>query len=218
MGGANDLRDARTAASGNTAADVAARAAAAAATAQNIVNALGLLAQAGAQHFLISNLPDLGKTPEANFLGNTQASTDVTLHFNAYLALGVAGLDAFFLASTGIDLDIRMMDFFGLNNAVFDDALNNGGALYGITNVTSPCINPVAPGAYFLPGSTDINCSVSAFSDPLHPSAASHALLGQLALSTVPEPGSMALVLLGVVVMAGGFRRRARVSQSFAAP
>jgi phospholipase/lecithinase/hemolysin len=214
MAGANDLRDARTAASGNTPADAAARAAAAATTAQNIVNALGLLAQAGAQHFLISNLPDLGKTPESNFLGNTLASTDVTLDFNASLAQGAAGLDAFFFANTGIDLDIRTLDFFGLNNAVFDDALNNGGARYGITNVSAPCINPVAPGAYFSPGSSDINCSVSAFSDALHPSAASHALLGQLALSTVPEPGTVALVLLGMVMVVG-VRRRTRVSPSF---
>jgi hypothetical protein len=42
------------------------------------------------------------------------ASTDVTLDFNAYLAQGAAGLDAVFLANTGIDLDIRTMDFFGL--------------------------------------------------------------------------------------------------------
>jgi hypothetical protein len=69
---------------------------------------------------------------------------------------------------------------------------------------------------YFYPGSSDINCSVSAFSDALHPSAASHALLGQLALSTVPEPGSIALVLLGIVMLVG-FRRRTRIRPSFAA-
>jgi outer membrane lipase/esterase len=73
MAGAIDLRDARTAAPSNTLDDAASRAtaaasaASAASAAQNIVNVLGLLAQTGVQHFLISNLPDLGKTPDANF-------------------------------------------------------------------------------------------------------------------------------------------------------
>jgi hypothetical protein len=78
------------------------------------------------------------------------ASTDATFDFNAYLTQGAAGLDAVFLANTGIDLDTRTMDFFGLNNAVFDDALNNGGGLYDITDVSTPCINPVSPGVYFF--------------------------------------------------------------------
>lgn len=204
--GGNDLRDARTANPGNTAADSAARGQAAASAAQNIVSTLFLLAQAGARHFLLSDMPDLGKTPEANALGNTLASTDVTLQFNADLIADAAGLDALFFANTGIDLDIRLMDFYGLTESIYNDAINNGGAQYGITNVSTPCITPVAPGAYFFPGSTDNGCDVSAYSDPLHPSAVSHRLLGQLALNTVPEPGSVALVLLGLVLL-GGLRR-----------
>lgn len=203
LAGANDLRVARS----DATLDVLERVQAAAKTAENIKNVLALLAQAGARHFLISSLPDLGKTPEAVLLGKTSESTEVTLAFNTALGLFSAGLDAFFLGG-GIDLDIRTMDLYGLNEAVVDDARNNGGAKYGITNVSTPCINPVAPGRYFFPGSTDINCDISAFSDPLHPSAASHRLIGQLALNTaIPEPGSMALVLLGVVMVAG-LRRR----------
>ena len=202
LAGANDLRDARSDATLN----VLERAQAAAKTAENVTNVLGLLAQAGARHFLISSLPDLGKTPEAVLIGKTSESTQVTLAFNTALGLFSAGLDAFFLGF-GIDLDIRTMDFYGLNEAVVDDALNNGGAKYGISNVTTACINPVAPGAYFFPGSTAVNCDSSAYSDPLHPSAASHRLIGQLALATVPEPGSITLVLLGLVMVAG-LRRR----------
>ncbi len=203
LAGANDLRDARS----NPTLNAAGLAAAAAATAENVKNVLALLAQAGARHFLISSLPDLGKTPEAVLLGKTSESTAVTLAFNTALGFFSAGLDASFLGF-GIDLDIRTMDFYGLNEAVMGDALNNGGAKYGITNVSTACINPVAPGAYFFPGSIDINCGISAYSDPLHPSAAFHRLIGQLALNTaIPEPGSMALVLLGVVMVAG-LRRR----------
>jgi len=210
LAGANDLRDARTANPGATPGDDAARKAAAQATAQNISNAIGLLAQAGARHFLVSSLPDLGLTPEAARLGNEAASTDVTLQFNAALAADVAALDAFFLAQVGIDLDIRTLDFFGLSNAIHQDAVGNGGGVYGITNVTQPCIGPVAPGVFFFPGSVDINCSVSAFADDMHPSARVHHLLGQLAVATaVPEPGSLLLVALALALLVGRDRRPA---------
>lgn len=212
MAGANDLRDARSTTPGSTAADAAARAAAAATTAANVTNALALLAQAGARHFLISNLPDLGRTPEAVGLGVVPASTDVTLRFNADLAADAAFLDTQFQTLFGIDLDIRSMDFYGLTNDLYDDALNNGGARYGITNVTAPCIAPgLVSHQYFFPDATDINCSVSAFSDPLHPSAATHQLIGRLALAAaVPEPASLALTALALVMVLG--LRRAGVA------
>jgi phospholipase/lecithinase/hemolysin len=60
MAGANDLRDYRSGVSG---------ALAPSAVAGNVVGALGLLANAGARHFMISTLPDLGLTPEAVNLG-----------------------------------------------------------------------------------------------------------------------------------------------------
>ena len=216
LAGANDLRDARNTNPGANLADAAARLAAAVATAQNVANVLALLAQVGAQHFLISNLPDLGKTPEAVAAGVVAASTDVTLHFNAALAAGTAGFDAFFESATGIDLDIRTLDFHGLVENISNDALTNSGAKYGITNVTNPCI---APGPvshqYFFPDATDINCAVSAFSDNLHPSGAVQRLLGQLALNTLPEPGSLALVLLGMALglLRVGSKRRTAAFQ-----
>lgn len=204
--GANDLRDARSAHPADTPTDDAERAAAAATVAANITTALGLLAEAGARHFLLVNLPDLGKTPEAVALGVAAASTDVTLEFNTALAADAAGLDAWVLVTTGIDLDIRLMDLYGLNERVVSDALTNGGAKYGITNVTTPCIHPGAiSGEYFAPDATTTGCDVANYSDPLHPSAAAHRLIGQLALSTVPEPSSLALLILGMVA---GMRRR----------
>lgn len=208
LAGANDLRDARTANPGATPGDDVARKAAALATAQNISDAIGLLAQAGARHFLVSSLPDLGLTPEAATLGNEAASTDVTLQFNAALAAGMVALDSLFLQQWGIDLDIRTLDFFGLGNAINQDAVGNAGSVYGITNVTTPCIGPVLPGVFFFPGSVDINCGVSAFSDDLHPSAQVHRLLGQLAVATaIPEPASFALVALALTLLAGWGRR-----------
>lgn len=207
LAGANDMRDARTAFSGNTAADIAGRSVAAGAAATNIVNTMGLLAQAGARRFLVGNLANLGRTPEAAGLGLVAASTDASLRFNAALALGLSQLDSFFFGTTGIDLDIRSFDLFGLSDAL---ALTPGA--FGISNVTAPCINPVAPGAYFFPGSTDINCSVSAFSDALHPTTLVHQLIGQIAFNAaVPLPGSLGLMFLALVMMWGVRRHAVRL-------
>ncbi len=115
-----------------------------------------------------------------------------------------------------MNLDIRTLDFYGLFNRVVDDATNNGGAVYGITNVTTACINkgPFS-GEYFFADATGPACGVAAFSDPLHPSAKSHVLLGDLALQTalapVPEPSEFAMLIAGLLVVVG-MRRRAQAA------
>jgi outer membrane lipase/esterase len=191
VGGGNDLRDGRGA--GST---PATRQAAALAAATNLFNSVALIASRGARNILIANVPDLGTTPEAALLGLVANSSDISQRFNLLVA-GLEGqLEALFAG-----LDVDFLDMNGLGAAIRQDALSNGGAVYGITNVTSPCA-----GFTFSNGAA---CNVSLFSDALHPSARAHALLGQLALGTVlPVPGSVWLAVLGL----GGLvlvRRRA---------
>ena len=212
MAGANDLRDFRSGVSGAPTPTT---------VAGNVVNALGLLANAGARHFMISTLPDLGLTPEAVGLGRTIQSTAATLAFNNALTSLAGSFDAGFkLANNGVDLDIRTLDFYGLVNRVVTDAVGgNNGAEFGITNVTSACITPGGfSGQYYFADAVGVACKVAAFSDNLHPSAKAHQLLGNMAVQTalapVPEPAEYAMMIAGLLLIAGIHRRRAKASVS----
>lgn len=198
VAGGNDLRDARS----NSTLDDAGRQAAAQAAAQGVLYALDLLAQAGGRHFLIATMPDLGHTPEAVDKGLVSESHDVTVAFNAALLALAGGLDQSYQAAN-IDLDIDVADFFALGEQVYGNP-----ASYGFTNVTTPCLTPgVFSHLYFAPDATAHQCSTSSSSDDLHPTAAVHTLMGQLALRAVPEPAPLAL-LAGALLMLGLQRRR----------
>ncbi|MCA0239728.1 MAG: SGNH/GDSL hydrolase family protein [Proteobacteria bacterium] len=187
VGGGNDMRDARSAAGGTD----ATRQAAAEAAATNIFNSVAALAAKGAQHVLISTLPNLGNTPEAVLLGKVAESIDATNRYNA----AIAGLEGM-LEALFSDLDVMVLDMAAVGQGVIDDALNNNGATYGITNVTAGC---------FFVG----NCGAALFSDNLHPSAAAYALIGNAALAlVVPLPATAALLGAGLLVL--GFTRRRR--------
>lgn len=197
VGGGNDMRDARSAFQTGSAADANGRELAAEAAANNLLSSIGFLAAHGAKHVLISNLPDLGDTPEAGSLGLRFASSDVSHRFSALMP----GLMAF---GASFGLDMSFLDMAGLLDRIIADATNNGGATFGITNITSPC-------AGFLFGDPNNACSSSLYSDVLHPSAAAHALLGAAAFAAVvPEPETYALLALGLVAVALQGRRRAK--------
>lgn len=193
VAGGNDLRDARGAGSTE-----ASRQAAAEAAVGNVAMAVSFLAGSGARNVLIANLPDLGATPEAALLGLVGNSSDISMRFNSLMSGLEAQLETLF-----VDLDVSLLDIAGLGAAVRNDALTNGGAVYGITNATTPC-----DGFLF---STGAACSVSLFSDALHPSARAHALIGAAALDLlgVPEPGSVLLVGAALALMLSARRGRA---------
>lgn len=207
VAGGNDMRDARTVAPGTDALNRGYRQLAADAAIANLKSSLGLLAQRGAKNVLVSNLPDLGATPEAVFLefgipgvmpgtpGIVAASTDATGRFNGLMPQLLS-----YGASVG--LTVSFLDMAGAVAAVRANP-----AAYGITNINLPCAG--------FAGSLGASCDVSTFSDALHPSSRGHEIIADaaflaLGVTPVPEPQTIALMLAGLAVVGSAARRRSR--------
>ena len=148
----------------------------------NLADHVATLAAAGADEFLVPNLPPLGQTPAHYGSGSETAMDNLTIEFNDELS---AELDAL---ETTLDVTIHRLDVFALFERVLADP-----AAFGFTNVTDEAYNGGSP----VP-----NPDEYLFWDPIHPSAAGHAWLGQLAVRAVPEPS--VLVLLAAAARAAG--------------
>jgi phospholipase/lecithinase/hemolysin len=153
--------------------------------ANNMVAAINDLKSAGAQSFLVANLPDLSLTPAV--YGNAGAQLFSTT-FNSALASGLATI-------TGVTI-------FGLDlySQVNQTVANPG--LYGFSNVNTPCWTGglsvcATPDSYL-------------FWDAIHPTTAAHGLLAEAALLAIPEPGTASLLLVGLIVLASRRRRASR--------
>ncbi len=169
-GGGNDARDADTAA-----------------TVANISDIITDLVTAGAASFLVANVPDLGKTPEAINDGNEAAASALAASVNLDLQLALADLR--------VDLGVTVLELDAF--ALLNDFVTNPGN-YGFTNVDASCLVIVFP------------CSAPEqylFWDTLHPTATAHALIGDAAYAAVvPLPATA--WLLGSALGIAAWRRR----------
>ena len=151
------------------------------------------LAMAGATNFFVPTLPDIGLTPEAlngDAPGGPAAviSAAAAAH-NAALAAEIANLEA------TLGVNIISFDL----GAIFTDVIADPGA-FGISNTTDACFDGIS-----LCGDTDSYL----FFDGIHPTAAVHQVMGQLAfesLTQVPLPAALPLFLAALGVF--GVRRR----------
>lgn len=176
----------------------------------NLTNAVAALIGSGAKQLLVSNLPNLGQQPFADFLDqvNPQSSALLTSFSTQHNLLLDQKLTALETASgahiTQLDLD-----------SLFASAISNPGE-FGFTNVDDACLTNFQPGFMFEGVCT--NPDEFLFWDNVHPTTQAHGLIAQLALKTlhtpeigedtqsVPEPSG----IVGLLALGGGaiLRRR----------
>jgi len=191
-GGGNDARDALQAAA--TAATDADRAAAitsaATAYALNTGAIVDRLQAAGAQHIIVWDTPNLALAPavQAQGAGATFLGGAVSAAMNGALAARLAG-----------ESGVSVFDLYGIQGQIYANP-----SAYGLSNVNDAC-GAVA------------NCDASTYLywDGIHPTAAGHTLLArQMFITAVPEPGTWALFVGGLLVV--GLRSRKRALASWA--
>jgi phospholipase/lecithinase/hemolysin len=141
------------------------------ASAANIEAALEDLAEFGANHILVMDLPDLGAVPKNNGDANTaQVATALTQSFNAELADVVA---EFRTAHPGI----KVYEFSAFD--LFADVMANPNA-YDIGNTNAICPN-------FLVDDDFDNQGHYLFWDDLHPTTEAHAEIAKEAVRVLPD-------------------------------
>jgi phospholipase/lecithinase/hemolysin len=194
VGGGNDMNSAGASGANTTEAQ---RQAAAQTAANNIFLAVSSLAARGAEHVLISTLPDLGITPQG--AGKKETATDATLRYNE-LVWELEGL----LEAAFDGLDVMVLDMYGIAMAAYEDPEE-----YGFNNIGT-CNKGAAA-----------SCATSLFWDNLHPTQAAYALIGAAALelvTAVPLPGTAALAVLALLALVGLRRRVVASTPSVAGP
>ena len=186
QGGGNDARD--IAGASDPAPLIGAYAA-------NIAGVVGDLQAAGARHFLIANVPDLGKAPAVLLdpEGDPAAASFLAGVMNDALDAALGALPS------APGSRFYRLDLFGLMNELFAAVAATPGGAFGFTDVTTPCA--------LFQACIDSPAGF-AFWDGLHPTTQLHEYLGMQAAALVPEPQTYALLLAGLVLLAFGARRR----------
>jgi len=146
---------------------------------------IGRLKAEGAERFLVWNLPDISRTPvylATATPGQRASMLAVIQTANAALA-----------ASTNGIAGVTILDAYGII-----DALSSNPAAYGLSNVTDPCYG----------GTCDTNTNL--YWDGIHLTSRAYGLIADAAYDAlkIPEPGALALSLVGLAGLAGRKLRR----------
>jgi outer membrane lipase/esterase len=149
-------------------------------TVTNNVTNISTLAARGAKTILVGNLPDLGRTPGGIASGNGTSLSALTQAYNASLVAQLPAIE------TARNTRIVVLNTFGL----ITDVLNNP-SVYGFANTTIPCITTTgATGAC----ATAASANASVFFDPIHPTAAAHAVVANFAAATLDQDANIARI------------------------
>jgi phospholipase/lecithinase/hemolysin len=163
----------------------------------NIAFAMQNLARLGARRFLLPGLPDLSLTPAIMDADTANPGAGIATGYRA-LSLGFnEALEKILIPSLeAAGLDITYFDV----NAALHRILNDPGA-YRITNVNEGCL------VLFV--SECSNPDEYLFWDSVHPTDRIYRVLGNQFTAAVPEPETLAIATLGLVILTA-FRRRSK--------
>lgn len=164
--GGNDLRDALVAAGSDPNAAIAIILTAV----QELAGNIQWLYDAGARNFLVANAPNLAHAPAVKFSGAAGPAGFFTAIYNGTLEGALQGLEL-----GNEDINIYRLDMAGFT----DDVVANPGD-FGLTDVNFPCL------AFYT--ESDAKCDnpeERLFWDGLHPTAAAHNVLGDVATGVV---------------------------------
>ena len=163
----------------------------------NLFTVIDGLVAIGAEQILVPNVADIGVTPRAQAFGPAVAGFATSL---SQLLNDI--LDG--LLETIVGAEIIQFDVFTLTQMAYINP-----ELFGLTNSTDACYTgPLSGGIPPVPCSNPCPDEYL-FWDDFHPSAETYAILGGLMVAAVvPEPGTLALVVVSLVGL-GALRRRA---------
>ncbi len=167
----------------------------AAQAATNIAFAVTQLAGTGAQYFLVPNLPNGGLFPiSASLGGNPAQANALTLFFNGQLDAALTPLSA------SLGITIYRLDTYSLFQGIAGNP-----AAYGLTNVTQGCKQGSGAAATVC-----ANPSEYLWWDNVHPTTGIHARIGGAALTAVPEPWLVVLVVVAALAVSPTRGQRGR--------
>ncbi|HUH31716.1 MAG TPA: autotransporter domain-containing protein [Rhodanobacter sp.] len=174
------------------------------AAAQQEVKLIGQLQAAGVKNILVFNLPNIGTTPSATAQGPAGAAalTGLSLIFNGQLNAGLAQMQ------TGI----IPVDAYGL----LSEAIANPSA-YGFSNVTDPACGAGATSVACGPQGSGLPFTYAPgtdqsylFADGVHPTTATHAMLGDYVMSIIRAPEQISLLGEAPLASSGAQARAVR--------